>query len=49
MQRQRAELVPIGEVIAGMGGPAPAIPAASPQADLGTDQIAAKKNIRTGC
>ena len=32
MQRQRGELVPIGEVIGGLGGPAKAIREASPQA-----------------
>ena len=32
MQRQRGELVPIGEVIGGLGGPVKAIREASPQA-----------------
>ena len=32
MQRQRGDLVPIGEVIGGLGGPVAAIRAASPQA-----------------
>ena len=32
MQRQRGELVPIGEVIDDLDGPVPVIPAASPQA-----------------
>ena len=32
MQRQRGDLVPIGEVIGGLGGPVKAIREASPQA-----------------
>ena len=32
MQRQRGELVPIGDALSGMGGPVKAIRAASPQA-----------------
>ena len=32
MQRQRGELVPIGEVVGGLGGPVAAIRDASPQA-----------------
>ena len=35
MQRQRGELVPIGEVVSGMGGPVQAIREASPQARRG--------------
>ena len=32
MQRQRGELVPIGDALSGMGGPVKAIREASPQA-----------------
>ena len=32
MQRQRGELVPIGDALSGLGGPVPAIRDASPQA-----------------
>ena len=42
MQRQRGELVPIGEVIGGLGGPVKAIREASPQARRGftlADQV----------
>ena len=35
MQRQRGELVPIGEVVGGLDGPVTASPAASPQARRG--------------
>ena len=42
MQRQRGGLVPIGEVVSGLDGPVPVIPAASPQARRGftvADQV----------
>ena len=42
MQRQRGEVVPIGEVVSELDVPVPAIPAASPQARRGftiADQV----------
>ena len=42
MQRQRGELVPIGDALSGMGGPVEAIRDATPQAQRGftvADQV----------